>query len=199
MVAVTELAGHKRPALVSAAPSLSTWRPPSKRSTTSTSTVRRASATQHRQQRFVHHLFSFFKTTPRRISSLRPITLLPPTPTAPATRLRRYHHSPRTVQTCSCHCPTHPPLSPTAPPRTEYDKKGFITYFKSLPEDAKAIRFFDRKDFYSVHGRGLHSSTSQLNLTALHGSGGVRRGFVARVKGVFRVCRVFSCVRHGSS
>jgi DNA mismatch repair protein MSH2 len=35
---------------------------------------------------------------------------------------------------------------------TEYDKKGFITYFRSLPEDAKVLRIFNRKDFYSVHG-----------------------------------------------
>ena len=33
-------------------------------------------------------------------------------------------------------------------------------------------------------GRGLHLSTSQLNLSALHGIGGARRGRVARVKGV---------------
>jgi len=34
-------------------------------------------------------------------------------------------------------------------------------------------------------GRGLHSSTFQLNLSALNGTGGARRGCVARVyKGV---------------
>jgi len=48
-------------------------------------------------------------------------------------------------------------------------------------------------------GRGLHSFTSQLNLSALYRIGPARRGCVARVKGVFRVCRVFLCVRHGSS
>jgi len=48
-------------------------------------------------------------------------------------------------------------------------------------------------------GRGLHSSTFLLKLSALYGIGGARRGYVACVKGVFRVCRVFSCVRHGSS
>jgi len=47
-------------------------------------------------------------------------------------------------------------------------------------------------------GRGLHSSTFQLNLSALYGTGGARKGCVARVKGVFWVCRVFSYVRHGS-
>jgi hypothetical protein len=48
-------------------------------------------------------------------------------------------------------------------------------------------------------GRGLHSSTFQLNLSALYGIRGARRGCVARVKGMFRVCRVLSCDRHGSS
>ena len=37
---------------------------------------------------------------------------------------------------------------------------------------------------WSAGGRGLHSLTSQLNLSALYGIGGARRGYVARVKGV---------------
>jgi len=45
----------------------------------------------------------------------------------------------------------------------------------------------------------LHSSTFQLILSALYWIGDARRGFVARVKGVCRVCRVFSCDRQGSS
>jgi hypothetical protein len=36
-------------------------------------------------------------------------------------------------------------------------------------------------------GRGLHSSTFQLNLSALYGMRGAHRGCVARVKGVLRV------------
>jgi len=35
-----------------------------------------------------------------------------------------------------------------------------------------------------LSGRGLHSSTVQLNLCALYGIGGARRGCVARVKGM---------------
>jgi hypothetical protein len=35
-----------------------------------------------------------------------------------------------------------------------------------------------------VQVRGLHSLTSQLNLSALYGIGGARRGCVAHVKGV---------------
>ena len=34
--------------------------------------------------------------------------------------------------------------------------------------------------------QGLHSFTSQLNLSAFCGIGGARRGAVARVKGMFR-------------
>ena len=53
-------------------------------------------------------------------------------------------------------------------------------------------------------GRGLHSSTFQLNLSALCTIGGARRRCVARVNWMLGgvegvVCRVFSCVRHGSS
>ena len=48
-------------------------------------------------------------------------------------------------------------------------------------------------------GRGLLSFTSQLNLSAFHGIGGARRDCVAREKGLFKVCRVFLGVRHGSS
>jgi hypothetical protein len=40
-------------------------------------------------------------------------------------------------------------------------------------------------------GKGLHSFTSQLNLSAFHGIGGARRDCVARVNGVLRgVCGV---------
>jgi len=42
------------------------------------------------------------------------------------------------------------------------------------------------KLFHYISGRGLHSFTFQLNLSALYGIGGARRGCVARVKGVLR-------------
>jgi hypothetical protein len=35
-------------------------------------------------------------------------------------------------------------------------------------------------------GRGLHSFTSQLNVSAVYGIGGARRGCVAHLKGVLR-------------
>jgi len=57
----------------------------------------------------------------------------------------------------------------------------------------------EREAKVKAEGRGLHSLTFQLNLSAFHGIGGARRGRVAHVKGVFRVCKVFLCVRHGSS
>ena len=42
------------------------------------------------------------------------------------------------------------------------------------------------KLFHYISGRGLHSFTFQLNLSALYGIGGARRGCVAHVKGVLR-------------
>ena len=50
-------------------------------------------------------------------------------------------------------------------------------------DDAPMAKAFAEE--YLARGRGLHSSTSQLNLSALYGIGGARRGSVARVKGVF--------------
>jgi len=41
-------------------------------------------------------------------------------------------------------------------------------------------------DAVQYRGRGLYSSTFLLNLSALYGIGGSRRGCVARVKGVLR-------------
>jgi len=43
-------------------------------------------------------------------------------------------------------------------------------------------------------GRGLHTSTFQLNLSAVHGIGGARRGCVARVKGVSGGVQVVGCI-----
>ena len=40
-------------------------------------------------------------------------------------------------------------------------------------------------------GRGLHSSTFQLNLSVFYGIGGACRGYLARIKGVFGVCGCF--------
>ena len=74
---------------------------------------------------------------------------------------------------------------------------------KPLPSDAPPPR--TRAAAAPPRARGLHSSTFQLNLSALYGIGVARRDFVARVQGVlgvfmvFMVCRVLLCVRHGSN
>jgi len=48
--------------------------------------------------------------------------------------------------------------------------------WRAAPADPAALA--------APHARGLHSFTSQLNLSALNGIGGARRGCVARAKGV---------------
>ncbi|CAN6445983.1 unnamed protein product [Victoria cruziana] len=40
-------------------------------------------------------------------------------------------------------------------PELKLDAKqaqGFLSFFRSLPQDPKAVRFFDRRDYYTVHG-----------------------------------------------
>jgi hypothetical protein len=79
--------------------------------------------------------------------------------------------------------PFHPPPPAPAgvsPPRPPTPLGGFVGNLYQL-------------------GRGLHSLTSELNFSAFYWIGGARRGCVTHVQGVFRVCRVFLCVRHGSS
>ncbi|XP_010265279.1 PREDICTED: DNA mismatch repair protein MSH2 [Nelumbo nucifera] len=44
---------------------------------------------------------------------------------------------------------------PNKLPELKLDAKqaqGFISFFKTLPQDPRAIRFFDRRDYYTVHG-----------------------------------------------
>ena len=43
---------------------------------------------------------------------------------------------------------------------------------------------WDTSSVTNMRGGGLQSSTFRLNLSALHGIGDARRGYVARVKGV---------------
>jgi hypothetical protein len=50
-----------------------------------------------------------------------------------------------------------------------------------------------------VHGRSLHSFTSQLNFSVFYGIGVARRDCVAHIKGVLGCVGCFVCVRHGSS
>jgi hypothetical protein len=66
-------------------------------------------------------------------------------------------------------------------------------------KEEKALEEFDElfhlmnetaRKLEEAGGRGLHSSTSQLNQSAFDGIGGARRGCVARVKVVSGVVRV---------
>jgi len=51
----------------------------------------------------------------------------------------------------------------------------------------------------STWHQGLNIVHISAQLERFVWDGGARRGCVAHVKGVFRLCRVFLCVRHGSS
>jgi hypothetical protein len=53
------------------------------------------------------------------------------------------------------------------------------------------LQIIDAAPTFGDGGRGLHSSTFQLNFSALYGMGGARRGCVARVRGVLGVVRMF--------
>ena len=51
--------------------------------------------------------------------------------------------------------------------RADADKKGFVAFFRQLPCEAGVLRFFDRREFYSLHGeaaldvaRCLYKTTS---------------------------------------
>jgi hypothetical protein len=56
--------------------------------------------------------------------------------------------------------------------------RGSSLYRTGMTDDSRQL-FRDR-----LLGRGLNSSTFQLNLSALYGIGGARRGYVARLEGV---------------
>ncbi|KAI3991777.1 hypothetical protein MKX01_038175 [Papaver californicum] len=63
-------------------------------------------------------------------------------------------------------------------PELKLDSKqaqGFISFFKSLPKDPRAIRFFDRRDYYTAHGENATfvAKTYYYTTTALRqlGSG----------------------------
>ncbi|MCL7038270.1 hypothetical protein MKW94_018025 [Papaver nudicaule] len=63
-------------------------------------------------------------------------------------------------------------------PELKLDSKqaqGFISFFKTLPKDSRAIRFFDRRDYYTAHGENATfiAKTYYYTTTALRqlGSG----------------------------
>jgi hypothetical protein len=57
-------------------------------------------------------------------------------------------------------------------------------YMKAGAELKRRDNFYGTERDGSGDGRGLHSFTSQLNLSAFYGIGGARWGCVARVIGV---------------
>jgi len=79
-----------------------------------------------------------------------------------------------------------PPL-PLPPPKSAEEEDTIVL---TVPVDKGVVIEFpgyvrdERRAMASLGGRGLHSSTFQLSLSALYGIGGARRGCVARVKGV---------------
>ncbi|XP_020578566.1 DNA mismatch repair protein MSH2 [Phalaenopsis equestris] len=56
--------------------------------------------------------------------------------------------------------------------------QGFISFFKTLPNDARAVRFFDRKDYYTVHGENANfiAKTYYRTTTALRQLGSTNDG-----------------------
>ncbi|PKU65497.1 DNA mismatch repair protein MSH2 isoform X1 [Dendrobium catenatum] len=56
--------------------------------------------------------------------------------------------------------------------------QGFISFFKTLPNDARAVRFFDRKDYYTVHGENASfiAKTYYRTTTALRQLGNANDG-----------------------
>ena len=65
-----------------------------------------------------------------------------------------------------------------------WSKDGAHPIVFSLYRDLVAAPILFLAAHYIDCGRGLHSSTFQLNLSALYGIRGERRGYVARVNGV---------------
>eukprot|EP00884_Botryococcus_braunii_P018504 jgi/Botrbrau1/5337/Bobra.0346s0011.1 len=59
----------------------------------------------------------------------------------------------------------------TTAPQLVLDEKtdrGFVNWFKALPKDPSVVRFFDRKDFYSVYGdNALYIATTFYKTSAV--------------------------------
>ena len=66
---------------------------------------------------------------------------------------------------------------------TENFNKG--TMSRTLSRSGKLGQIVEVRFTDGVYTSGSHSSTFQLNLSALYGRGGARRGCVARVHGAF--------------
>jgi hypothetical protein len=67
---------------------------------------------------------------------------------------------------------------------TKIRKIAFNFHMRRYAKDvAASMEVYNQGKQYGVPGRGLHSFTFQLNLSALYEIGGARKGCVARVKG----------------
>ena len=64
-------------------------------------------------------------------------------------------------------------------------------------DDEGVGNFKEFNEIFAAFNAKEAGAYTRLNLSAFYGIGGARRDCVARVKGVFRVCWVFLCVRHG--
>ncbi|XP_022738331.1 DNA mismatch repair protein MSH2-like [Durio zibethinus] len=77
-------------------------------------------------------------------------------------------------------------------PELKLDAKqtqGFLSFFKTLPNDARAVRFFDRRDYYTAHGENANfiAKTYYRTTTALRqlGSGSNGLSSVSVSKNMF--------------
>ncbi|XVF53954.1 hypothetical protein PTKIN_Ptkin05aG0141900 [Pterospermum kingtungense] len=77
-------------------------------------------------------------------------------------------------------------------PELKLDAKqaqGFLSFFKTLPDDARAVRFFDRRDYYTAHGENATfiAKTYYRTTTALRqvGSGSNGLSSVSVSKNMF--------------
>ncbi|XP_078431447.1 MUTS homolog 2 [Wolffia australiana] len=65
-------------------------------------------------------------------------------------------------------------MEPTKLPELKLDARqaqGFISFFKTLPRDPRAVRFFDRRDYYTVHG----DNATFVSSTYYHTSSALRQ------------------------
>ncbi|KAJ1394697.1 P-loop containing nucleoside triphosphate hydrolase [Sesbania bispinosa] len=77
-------------------------------------------------------------------------------------------------------------------PELKLDSKqaqGFLSFFKTLPDDPRAVRFFDRRDYYTAHGENATfiAKTYYHTTTALRqlGSGSVALSSVSVSRNMF--------------
>jgi hypothetical protein len=80
----------------------------------------------------------------------------------------------------------YPSLSVRDDPFTHNDGRSthLLRADGTIPIFYQGVKYNIPLKMFLPEGRGLHSSTSQLNLGAFYGIGGARRGRVARAKGV---------------